>query len=338
MEGELAILCAVPKDASFRKLYHLFAHNLLTLSGVGAVQREGNFLATNDAHRHTRLLTIGRKLFGSSGGHDIFQSCHDAIHHLLCDATLFDDSLGTFGGKALKVVRTRCDEHTRHIKRARAYQHLLVFVFCKVAVGAVLFARDHYHDKLVALFPGHHVHHRLGLVGTQWHSLIQLTESLHAGLGALAGYCHHGAQEAAHLSNNSVAIIGHHVQVSAQALPSCLQGQKATGACLQVHMVGSRSATLRSVIEHHNFRIVGQQFINLAYVLFDALWHMLILRNGEVCGQDGERVDEQCEALFQGNLYLLFRTVLGTKEASTLLQCLLVYFGSRRYHTGWVEL
>ena len=103
-------------------------------------------------------------------------------------------------------------------------------------------------------------------------------------------------------------------------------------------MVWCRCAALGPVVEDHQLGIVGEQLVHLADVLLDALRHMLILGNGEVCGQDGERVDKQREPFFQGYLYLLLGSVLGAEETGAFLQRLLVYFGSRRYHTGWVEL
>ena len=57
-------------------------------------------------------------------------------------------------------------------------------------------------------------------------------------------------------------------------------------------MVGSRSATLWSVVEHHHLWILSQQLMNLAIGIQDELWLMLHRWNGKVDGQDGEGVNQ----------------------------------------------
>ena len=55
-KGQLTVLIAIPKNASFREFHRLFAFYGLTLSGIGSIQRELYLLTTDNAHRHIRLL------------------------------------------------------------------------------------------------------------------------------------------------------------------------------------------------------------------------------------------------------------------------------------------
>ena len=59
-EGEVAIECATPQDTALGELYRLLAHNLFAFGHVGAVEREGDLLPRDDAHRNEWLLRIGR--------------------------------------------------------------------------------------------------------------------------------------------------------------------------------------------------------------------------------------------------------------------------------------
>ena len=58
MEGELAVLVAVPKHTALREFYHLLAQHLFALGKIRFVEREMNLLRTHDAHHYVGLLTI----------------------------------------------------------------------------------------------------------------------------------------------------------------------------------------------------------------------------------------------------------------------------------------
>ena len=148
------------------------------------------------------------------------------------------------------------------------------------------------------------------------------------------GSCH----EAVYHRDGGIAVGEHLFKVAAQALPTALQGHDAACTCLQVHVVGCRCSTLGTIVEHHELGILGEHLVHLADVFLDALRCVTVVGNREVGGQDGERVHQQREIVVDVYLDLLLWTILGAEEATTLLKSGLVYFGSRRYHTGWVEL
>ena len=94
-------------------------------------------------------------------------------------------------------------------------------------------------------------------------------------------------------------------------------------------MVGSRGATFGSVVEHHHLGIFVEQIEHLAIVAQYALWLVAQRGDGEVCGQNGERIDKQLKVLVDNLLGLLLGAVGLAEEARTLGYCLLVDLGTR---------
>ena len=110
-----------------------------------------------------------------------------------------------------------------------------------------------------------------------------------------------------------------------------------------MHVVRSRGAAARAVVEHHHVGIAVRHLVHHGVVAFDALWLVDFERDGEVHGQDGERIDEQFVAvaidLVLDDFFELFgRTVVGTQEAGTLADGLLVDLGTCGHHACRVPL
>ena len=85
-------------------------------------------------------------------------------------------------------------------------------------------------------------------------------------------------------------------KVARKSLPISLQGQDATGTSLEMKMIRSRSATLRTVIEHHQLAMQAQEPVHLTIILIDRLWLMLSCRNRKVNRQNRERIHQEKEA------------------------------------------
>ena len=77
-------------------------------------------------------------------------------------------------------------------------------------------------------------------------------------------------------------------------------------------MVGSRGATFGSVVEHHHLGIFVEQIEHLTIIAQDTLRFVSQRGDGEMCGQDGEWIDEQLEMLVDNLLRLLLGAILFT--------------------------
>ena len=135
-----------------------------------------------------------------------------------------------------------------------------------------------------------------------------------------------------------IVVFQHLDHIAAETLPSRLQGHHATADELQVGMVGSRGATLRTIIQHGEGSGALSQSQHFAIHRQDALG--LVLQGGqrEVDRQYGEGIDQQLVLAVHHATHLLLRTMLATEEARALADALGINPGSRRTDAGRIPL
>ena len=232
----------------------------------------------------------------------------------------------------------RGDEETCHIEGSWRDDILLVALGI-VAIRTMLRAQEDDREILVAITPADDVHHRLDLIVALGQGLVETAEELFVAILGTAADEHSRTRILLDEGDVLVVVEADNLrQMVAESLPRLLEGQRATGACLEMGMIGGRGATLRSVVEHHQFRILLEQLMNLAIGLADQLRHVLHIRNGEVDRQDGVGVDEEVVLAVDGLLELLLGTVVLAEETGALVDDLLVDAGTCRHHAGWVPL
>src|SRR5574344_1986522 len=136
----------------------------------------------------------------------------------------------------------------------------------------------------------------------------------------------------------AITLVHHWSQIAAQPLPFLLQRNYALAARLQMSMIRSCGTALRTVIEYHHLRIFSEQLIYLGIHPHNLLRLMLLGRYREVYWKDGERIYQQVISIVHHHLHLLLGAILLTQETGSLLQCLSVYLGTRRYHSCRIPL
>ncbi len=103
-------------------------------------------------------------------------------------------------------------------------------------------------------------------------------------------------------------------------------------------MVGTRGTASGTIVED---RIVRQQLRQRQHVAEtgdNALFHMCLLRYGQVAGENGKRIHQDVIMPLEGNAFLHRRTVCRTEEATTLFDGTGIYLGSRRDDPRRIEL
>ena len=300
------------------ELNHLLALNQVALSHVRLVERERYLRTAHDAYRYVRLLACEVGVRSEVARCKCAQLLGCLVERSRVHAALLQDSYGFVCAERVEVFATRCDDEARHVERTRTDEALLLAVG-EVAVGTMLRAWYHHHLIVVAVAPCYDVHHRLGVAAVHRQRRIELAEELFARVLVGSAYREYGHGEAAYgCYRTTLIVLYEHFGVAAQSGPVGLQRQHARTYSLEVHVVGSRRATLRSVIEHRQRRIGVEQSVNLAIVHADALRTVRAQRNGEVLRHDREGVDEQREVLVHLLLHLLLRSVLLAEEAGAL--------------------
>ncbi len=114
-------------------------------------------------------------------------------------------------------------------------------------------------------------------------------------------------------------------EVAREVLPMSLERHYARCSSLKVHVVGSGSTALRSVVEHEQLRIVGENTVDLSIFIDYCLWLMLEAWQCEMLRKDREWVDEEFEDRIalrvpDGVHHLLLRTIGTAEEARALLE------------------
>ena len=217
-----------------------------------------------------------------------------------------------------------------------------------VAVGTMLGSGEDDADVVGTRAPHHDVHHGLvvqfvalafGLYHVALHHLIESVEEFLV-VVAIARDDDEGM----------AGIVGQHTQIIVvveddeflhillQPVPLVAKGNLSSPACLKMKMVGSRGTALRSVVEHEQPAVALQKFSHYVIVAGNALRLMLTCGDGEVFGQDRERIYEYMEFRVLPHAHLLLRTILIAEEATALGHGLLADFGSGGDDAGRVEL
>ena len=112
-------------------------------------------------------------------------------------------------------------------------------------------------------------------------------------------------------------------------MPCLLKRQDAAAAALEMGMIGSRCATARTVVEHHQLGKVIQQLVYFRIMRGYLLGFMPPKWDGIMFGQDGERIDEQFKILVNRLRHLLFRSVFLAEETRAGGQRFVVNLGTR---------
>ena len=241
MEGERAVLVAVPQDAALGERHFLFARHHLALGKIRLVEREVNLLSAHDAHVHVGLFALAgkqleRMLVGGCGrGLEI---ADDGFHLLCRNAALAQQGCGFVEVDLAEVFLARSDDQSCHVERSWRNHHLGL-AFGEIGVRAVLLSRDDDADKLVAFSPGDDVHHGLALVATHRHGAIEAMEEFLVAVLALRDDDEGRHEEVAQHGNLLLVVERDDVgEVAREALPVGLQGQHAACASLEVQVVG----------------------------------------------------------------------------------------------------
>ena len=119
MEGQFAVLVAVPEHTAFTELHHLFACHRLALGLIGLVQGEAYLLPAHYAYSDIGLFSAGIK--GREGGRCIRLTCHlqfgcNALYLLHTHATFAQYGSSRISRQPAEIVLTRGDDKTAHVE------------------------------------------------------------------------------------------------------------------------------------------------------------------------------------------------------------------------------
>ena len=243
-KGELAILVAIPENAAFGELHRLLAFDGLTLGGIGAIEGEVYLLTAHNTDRNRWLLGFRGIFLLLCFFHFVYHLCHLFIGQ----RQLLIDAYYQFGRQPAEVFFTGRDDETAHIHGTRADDELGI-TRCRVAGRTVFPAGQHHTQQRVALLPGDDVHHRFAMIFCRRQTVIKTLEETFARLHAMATDEESRSGIVGNLEDTVILVVFHNLcQMATQSLPRLLQGQATTADSLQMGMVGSRGATVRSII------------------------------------------------------------------------------------------
>ena len=234
------------------------------------------------------------------------------LHLILTECHLAQYCLCLVGGEALEVLLTRSDDESRHVECSRTHE-ILCLALSRIAIGTMLLAREDHSEIIIGNTPTHHIHHWFGVALVLGQRVIYyIKETLTALLGfALDEQGCHGIVDdipytLAFLTFEDGS------EIAREALPTALQGEHTACACLEMGMVGSRGTAFGPIVEHHHLGIFVEQIEHLTIIAQDTLRFVSQRGDGEMCGQDGEWIDEQLEMLVDNLLRLLLGAILFT--------------------------
>ena len=249
-----------------------------------------------------------------------------------------------FGRQSLEVLLSWGDEEAAHIEGSRTYEQLLIALGI-IAIGTMFAAREDERHNLVRptgsafLTPTNDVQARFRLVANYRQSLIDTLAEQTVALGWHAANHEDWAgitlQEIESATTAHIACLFHRSRLLARQgielaetllvhRPIAFQRHNSPASCLQMHMVWTRSATKRTVIEDDVFGHIPSHFPEGSEAAIDALRRVSAHRNREVLRQDGIRVNENLIVLLRHEFVLLLGAVVVAKEARPFANGLLV--------------
>ena len=171
----MAVLCASPENTTFTKLYSLWTIDDLALGNVVTIKLEGDFSCTHNTDRDSGLL--GYLEIEVCGPYLLLKTADDLLEFVFCKRHLMEDAESLFGGDALEVFLTGCDDKACHIEGSWADKELGI-AFSIIAVRAVFPAWEYHGEVFIVMTPADDIHHRLCLVVTLWQRIIKAQEQL----------------------------------------------------------------------------------------------------------------------------------------------------------------
>ena len=145
-EGEFAILCASPHNASLEERDGLRTRDHLTLGNVGLLEFEVYLLGRDDTHGYGRLLLHGALKTGRRTLLVVLQTVDHLLELFLRQRYLVENGKGLLWGETLEVLLARSDDHPCHVECAWRDDELVVALGV-VAVWAML-GPGEYHRQI----------------------------------------------------------------------------------------------------------------------------------------------------------------------------------------------